>query len=247
MQPDILFYEEIYHDLKAPITLIHAYINLLEREKGLTPEAINYLGEIKKNSYRMAKMLRDANDGARIINGMLLPYFINGDVVSMVKNLIEDARVLSAAKNTRMHFHSQIPSKVMAVDRLFIERILLNVLANAIRHSPPLGTITVRVRERTGHVYITVRDYGRGISPGFDVFALYSRGKLRGTHSGLGLYIVRELAFLLGGKVNIYSAKPGTEVVISLPVFLAENHEEENGTDDFFEDNMIQMELSVSC
>jgi signal transduction histidine kinase len=241
--PPSLFYEEVCHDLKTPISLIFAYINLLEREYGLTPEAAGHVRQIQKHSYHVARLVRDINDESRLNHGILRPHYVNCDIVAAVRGLCEDIAAYTETKKLALRFNSEIPHKIMAVDNALLRRVLLNLLANAREYSPVGGQIHVNVKERGGYVYISVRDFGTGIKPGMDVFARYT-GEGGGHHSGLGLTIVRKLASLLEGGVHINRAEPGTEVVFSLPVFLTDGHQEEISLDDFFNENMIQLELA---
>lgn len=238
-------FEELYHDLKTPISILFAYIQLLERINGLPPQAQRYLQEARKNCFRVAKLVRDANDGARINKGKLLPQFVNDDLVALVAALCESAKVLTDPKRLEIRFESRIPQKVMALDRQIMERILLNLLSNAKQHSHEDGVINVSVWEDNGDVHISVRDYGPGVS-GDMAQSMFRRGvgSERGLHSGLGLYIVSELASLLGGEVYLMDSKPGAEVAVRLPVFLTDAAAEDTPLDDFFNDNMVQMELS---
>lgn len=244
-QPDTFFYEELYHDLKTPISILFAYIQLMERMSSMPSQAVRYLSEAKKSCFRMAKLVRDANDGARLSKGKLLPQFVNGDVVSLVAGICDNARVLTDPKRIRILFDSNLPEKYMALDKQVLERILLNLLANAKQHSCEGGQICVKLWETGGDVHISVRDYGPGV-PGDMADRVFMRGVSGsdGTHSGLGLYIVGELAALLGGEAYLTDTKPGAEVELRLPVFLTEIPAEEAPVDDFFYDNMVQMELS---
>lgn len=240
------FYEELYHDLKTPITILFGYIQLLERMNGLPGQALSYIQETKKSCFRVAKLVRDANDGARLSRGTMLPQFVNADMVSLVSRICDDARMLAGPKRIRIRFDSRVAEKYMAVDRQIMERILLNLLSNAKQFSPEEGVIEVLLWESAEYVHVAVRDEGPGIS-GDLARRLFARGAGetgRGTHSGLGLYIVRELAALLGGEVYLTGRSPGTEIEIRLPVFLTDNAADEPPMDDFFNENMIQMELA---
>jgi signal transduction histidine kinase len=239
-----MIYEEFFHDLKTPISLIFAYINLLEREQSLTPEAVGHIRQIQKHSYHVARLVRDINDEARLNHGIMLPQFVNSDIVSIVRGLCGDISAFTGTKKISVHFQSEIHKKIMAVDHSILKRILINILANAKQYSPVGGQINVNLWEQSGYIYISVRDFGAGVKPGLDVFTRYAGERGRGTNSGLGLTIVRKLALLLEGDVYLTKADPGTEVVLYLPVFLTDSQTDEIRLDDFFTDNMIQLELA---
>ncbi|MDR1663467.1 MAG: HAMP domain-containing histidine kinase [Clostridiales bacterium] len=238
------FSEELYHDIKTPLTILYNNLQNLERVSDLPEQAVTYVRNAKRNWYRMAKLVHDANDSARLIHGLMLPQMRNNDIVNAVRVLVEDARVLTDQKRIRLIFESRVASRVMAFDRQILERILLNLLSNAAHYSCECGEILVALRESHENMHISVRDYGPGIPQETDVFARNVSDNLRGEHSGLGLFIVRELATLTGGEVYMSRAEPGTEAVLKLPVGLTDDGMDELPVDDFFYDNMVQMELS---
>jgi signal transduction histidine kinase len=239
-----LSYEEIYHDLKTPLAILYANLQLLEHMPDIPGRASFYVKEAKKNCFRMAKLVRDANDSALLNKGLMLPQFKNGDIVSAARDLTESARTLTEIKQIDLQFESAVPELLMAFDKPILERILLNLLSNARQYTEKGGRITVRLWKHGGCAHIAVRDYGPGLPADTDVFTKNSR-TTGGGHSGLGLFIVRELATLHGGDVYMANVSPGTEAVVRLPVSLTEEETDELPMDDFFYENMIQMELAI--
>jgi signal transduction histidine kinase len=100
-----------------------------------------------------------------------------------------------------------------------IRQVLLNLLANALRHTPAEGDVAVRIKAQPQQVLIHVRDSGSGIAPEDlpHIFERFQKGSgSRG--SGLGLAIARKLVLAHGGDIGIESAPgKGTEVTVSLP------------------------------
>lgn len=243
--PEIWLYEDFCHDLKTPLSIQYAYLQLLEQVTEIPTQAKRYIKEIRKQCLCVAKLVRDVNDGTRLSHGMIPPRFVNGDIVALTQSIIDDARVLTDLKHVHIHFVNRVPARIMAVDKQIIERILLNLLSNAKQYSEENGIIDVTLWEMDGCMHISVRDYGPGIPPGMDVFARYAGSEIdHGTHTGLGLYIVRQLAALLGGDVYLTDVTQGAEVTLRLPVFTTDMEEQEVTADDFFADNMMQMELA---
>ena len=137
----------------------------------------------------------------------------------------------------------QIP---MAMDRQMWERIVLNLLANSKDFSYPGGEIHCNVSVEDNKLVVSIRDFGKGVPQELvsDIFSRYTGETKRGLRSGLGLYIVKELVTLMEGDVALSRAEPGTEVVIRAPIFQTEEKQVTMTVDDFFSDNMVQMELS---
>lgn len=240
------FYEALYHDLKTPMTILFNNVMAMEKIEELPKVAVTYLEEIKRSSFRMAKLVRDANDRVRLNQGLLMPRYVMADGVALIKNICDSAHVLMLNKNIRIIFSSPVSSFGMAMDQQMWERIVLNLLANAKDYSFWGDEIHCSIDIKDDVFSVTIRDFGKGVPPELasSIFARYTGDTGRGLRSGLGLYIVKELSTLMGGEVQIKSADPGTEVTINVPVFYTEEQQEIMIIDDFFSDNMVQMELS---
>lgn len=240
------YYEALYHDLKAPMAILFNHLQTMERMEGLPPAALCCLSEIKRSSFRMAKLVRDANDRSRLNAGLLRPRYVMTDAVALLENICETAHALMRTKNIKIIFDSSMPCFEMAMDRQLWERIVLNLLANGKDFSYPGGEIHVSVQTEGSDFILSIRDYGTGVPKDIaaHVFNRYVGDTGRGVRSGLGLYIVKELVALMDGDVQLVRANPGTEVVIRSPVFYTEGEQEIMTVDDFFSDNMVQMELS---
>lgn len=240
------YYEALYHDLKAPMAILFNHLQTMERMDGLTPPATECLNEIKRASFRMAKLVRDANDRLRLSQGMLRPRYTMTDAVALMRDICETAQALMRTKDIHIIFESPGDSFDMAMDRQLWERIVLNLLANGKDFSYRGGEIHVSLKMDGADFFLSIRDFGTGVPENMagHVFARYSGDTSRGLRSGLGLYIVKELVTLMGGDVQLIRANPGTEVLIQAPIFYTEDEQITMTVDDFFSDNMVQMELS---
>lgn len=240
------YYEALYHDLKTPLAILFNHVQAMEKIESLPKNAAECLAEIKRSSFRMAKLVRDANDRSRLNQGLLRPRYVMTDAVALIKSICETAQALMRTKDIDIVFESVEKSIPMAMDRQIWERIVLNLLANSKDYSYRGGEICVSLKKSSDDFILSVRDYGKGIPEEFTahVFSRYMGETDRGLRSGLGLYIVRELTALMDGDAQLLRANPGTEVVIKAPVFFTEDEQEIMTVDDFFSDNMVQMELS---
>jgi signal transduction histidine kinase len=111
----------------------------------------------------------------------------------------------------------ELPAIVL--DPLRIREVLINLLSNSLRHTPPAGQVTIAARGRSGQIIITVTDTGSGIAPEDlpRVFDRFYKGRTsRG--SGLGLTIARNLVVAHGGSIRADSAAGrGTTMTVILP------------------------------
>jgi len=240
------YYEALYHDLKAPMAILFNYVQTMEEMDSLPEDASDCVAEIKRSCFRMAKLVRDANDRSRLNQGLLQPKYIMTDAVVLLRNICDSAQALMRVKDITIVFKSEPASFYMAMDRQFWERVVLNLLANGKDYSYRGGKICVSLRVEDKDFILSIRDFGKGMRADAEstVFSRHVGDTRRGLRSGLGLYIVKELVALMGGDVQLLNANPGTEVVMRAPIIYAEDEQEVMTIDDFFSDNMVQMELS---
>ena len=121
----------------------------------------------------------------------------------------------AAAK--RLALHVQGAEGTALLDPQVVERILDNVLTNAIRHAPAGGAVTLHAERLPGRLDLVVRDTGPGVPPDLaeQVFEPFVTGRADGT--GLGLAIARELADAHGGRLFLRNSEAGAVFVLELP------------------------------
>jgi len=240
-------YENAIHDIRGPMTIIYTYAQLLEVTKRMPPKALGYIEAMKRNCFKALKIVNDVSDSSKIRDGYLLPNLVNIDIVELVAGVVESTQPFTVRKNIKLVCESDFETKIMATDRLLIERVLLNLLSNSIKSVENEGVVRVSLKGTDDKVEITVEDNGRGIKADklkhiFDRY--HTSDSVRGR--GIGLAIVREILEVLGASIEALSDEGvGTKMVINLPVFVMDA---ESGasklTDDFYIDNMVQIELS---
>jgi signal transduction histidine kinase len=220
----------VAHDLKNPLGVIMGRAEMLKDiVSGAAKVPIEMAGEqikhIQDSSKRLTGMvdalLADAMADALDINLRLEPIDISG----LVNQVVETSRHLAANKQQVLTLAAPAPLTVMADhDRLW--EAIDNLVSNAIKYTPPGGTIELSVARQDGKAEICVRDNGRGLSPEdlSRVFGRFQRLSAKPTagesSTGLGLSIVRHIIDLHGGEVAAESAGPnhGSTFSISLPL-----------------------------
>ena len=244
----LLSYENFFHDVKTPLAIMFSYMQMMDKLPGLPEEAKAHMSEVKKNWFRVTKLINDANDRTKINRGTLIPRIKNHDIVALVRETAEATSTLADKKNLRLRFYTNVSDKVMATDKNMVERIILNLLSNSIKYTPVGGEVSVTVHDHKNRVVLTVADNGRGIPP--DVLERIFQRSVRAPGaqsqegSGLGLSIVKELAEVMGGEVSIRSDSAGTQVGVKLPVMYIEDPKSAEKVFDLASDRLVQIELS---
>ena len=222
------FVTNVSHELKTPLTsMMYGTRNLLKGIAGPLPEeAIRYLRMFDAECQRLVNTINDILDLSKIDNRTLSLSPVTMPLARLVARSIDTLRIQAEAVNTRVELESDRENGFVRCDPSMMQRVLQNVLANAIKFTPPGGLIRVRTHlgDREDRMAtITVTDNGIGI-PSEALSHVTERYFRAGNHpsgSGLGLAISKEIVTLHGGRLAIASPAPdqdqGTEVTLTIP------------------------------
>lgn len=218
------FVADVSHELKTPITSIMGYADtLLEGEYDKETQN-KFLGVIASEARRMAKLVTDLLTLSRYDSKKIRTEQTEFDLGDLVKKCQEKLKFEIEKKNHHMECFVTASVPPVEADKDGIERVVLNILSNAIKYTPDNGMIKVYVGFVYNDAYIKIIDNGIGIpeedlSRIFDRFYRVDKARTRemgGT--GLGLSIAKEILDQNKGSIDIKSeAGKGTEVVIRLP------------------------------
>ena len=215
------FLLSVSHELKTPLTAIRGYSEALD-EGVLTPARA--VKVIRTEAARLERLIADILNLARLDQQR---FDIHPDTVDLAE-IARESVTRHAARARDLGVRIELQHGESAPARADPDRLLQavsNLVENALRCTPPGGTVTLAA----AGAQLTVRDTGPGISPdeiphAFDRFFLYRRyNGDRPVGTGLGLAIVRELTQAMGGEARVASSSTGTEFTICLPAPASEN------------------------
>ncbi len=204
----------VSHDLKGPFNRIFALTQLMSLSSdNLTEEQKDYLGKIHQVVADGLGMVRNLLDNRRLDDkGLeLTPEVIN--LATTVSPLVKNYRVLADMKKIKIHFDAPSDFSIVA-DKMCLNRILDNLLSNALKFSQPGKSIFVSIRETDVIAEICIQDQGPGISAEDQrkLFQKYQRLTARPTggesSTGLGLYLVKVTLNKMGGEI-LYESELG--------------------------------------
>ncbi len=215
------FFTNITHEFRTPLTVIGGMA-----EQIVAPERSKTL--IRRNADRLLRMVNQLLDLARLESKQLDVDWVQGDILPLLSYLTQSFREQARSRDISLSFHTTEQALVMDFDEGMIQQILTNLLANAIKFTPPYGQVNVLARkdEQSGHpqLELTVSDTGPGIAPEelpriFDRFYQAPSHVRNAGGSGIGLALVKELVHLLGGEVRAESDPPkGSVFRVLLPI-----------------------------
>ena len=216
------------HELKTPLTGLRATAQILLRKLGRgevqAPEWLDSgLRTVDQQSDRLARLVEQLLDVSRLDQGKLAAEREEADLSALAGRLVEEFQARSRRHSITL---AADPELVAEVDSSSIERVLTNLLDNAIKYSPDGGAIEVELRgeeETTGRVRLAVRDWGIGI-PSEKRAAIFERfyqahAEDHRSGLGLGLYISHQIVAQHDGQMAVeFPPDGGTCFVVLLPM-----------------------------
>lgn len=219
------FFANISHELRTPLTLALAPVQaLLEERVELTEAQIQHLELVERNALRLLRLVDDLLELSRADAAALKLRVEPLDLHALTGELVAEAAPLARRKDLTLTLAAGPAPPPIHTDPTHVERVLLDVLANAVKFTPRGGSIVVSVVPTEQGAQVRIADTGIGIPADqlehiFDRFHQVDVSATR-SHSGagIGLALARELIELCGGRITATSAVgEGTAVTVDLP------------------------------
>lgn len=210
------------HDLRQPLHALGLYVAELQR-KVSGGEQLHLVGQIEHSIDALSTLLNALLDISKLDAGVVIPQIQTCDVHGMLERVTADYQMLASIKNIRLIVRSC--AGYVTSDPMLLERILMNLVSNAVRYTYPNGCVLIACRRRGRFLRIEVRDNGIGISRNdqeniFREFFQLAQPQLDVNKGlGLGLSIVDRLAKLLGHRIELRSAlDKGSVFSLEVPI-----------------------------
>jgi signal transduction histidine kinase len=218
-----MYIHTISHDLRLPLTVILGHAEMLEetlKKSEVDGTLLKNISMILKGAANLQSMVEDLVDSARIEGGKLVMHRAAIELPDLMADLLERFEHVLPADRLEMQFPPDLPP--VLADGARLQRILLNLLTNALKYSPPEERVTIRLNHEGGEVIVSVIDRGPGIARE-DIPHIFQRyyqaGGTRSAGMGLGLYITKMLVEAHGGTIGVESEEgKGCRFFFSLPV-----------------------------
>lgn len=216
------FISSVSHELRTPLTSIKGWVETIGAIRD--PGDENYrkgLEVIGAETDRLYAMVEELLDFSRLQNGISL----DCQVLDLVAEATDAALFVEGRirqEGLRLVYEEPPEPFPVWADPARLRQVFINVLDNAIKYSPPGGSVFLTLTRNASSVTVSVRDQGRGISPEDleKVKVKFFKGKNAVRGSGIGLAVVDAIVAALGGTVDITSTLgQGTTVLITLPLY----------------------------
>ena len=217
----------ITHDIKAPAASIAGFIDLLS-EYVDRPKAVGYLQSISGSANHLLQLVSALLDYHKLESGKAERHEVSFQPAALVSECVAQMQPLAMAKQLRLATDINVAEDMFCRSDAFrIKQIVNNLVSNAIKYTDE-GEVRVGITVQNGWMTLSVKDTGCGMTPEElqSVFNAFTRlPSAQGKEGvGLGLTITREIVTLLGGRINVTSAKgKGTTFRVCLPVKVVTN------------------------
>lgn len=223
-QSKLMFFTNISHDLRTPLTLIAVPVTQLLEASNLTPQQHNLMKIADKNVRILQRLLNQILDFRKYENGKLDLRLREVEINKLLDDWMESFNAVAWKRNIKLSLETPDRPVRLAIDSEKVERVFFNLLSNAFNHTADNGSIAVKatLTNDDATLMITVADTGTGIPKEeiasiFDRFYQVERVKPKG--SGIGLTVAKAFIELHGGTIFVESeVHKGTCFTVTLPV-----------------------------
>lgn len=222
------FIANMSHELRTPLNVnlsaIQLFEYLLQNDEILDKKKISkHLKSMKQSGFRLLRLVNNLIDTTKIDAGFYEPHFYNYNIVSIIERIATSVADYAYSKNIELIFDTNTEEIITQCDVDMLERIMLNIISNAIKHTKVKIFINIYCNVET--IIITVKDDGLGIREKHqdmifkrykqvsDIFVRENEG------TGIGLALTRSLVEMHGGSIGVKSEYgKGAEFIIKLPL-----------------------------
>ena len=229
------------HDLKAPVAIAGGFVNRLLMGKGgeLTEKQLEYLKIVESELKKLDSHIHSFLDILRIEAGEIRLALEKCSIEQLIYEVVSEFRERAASKKINIKVNAPEENILLIADREQLQRVILNLIDNAIKYSSENSQIDISVEDHDNYIVCSVKDTGPGIDPEdmpyiFDPFFRSSSNKSEGNieGSGIGLAIVKSIVEAHHGTIWVESDSSGTIFSFSIPKKQIED-EDASGSEEF--------------
>jgi len=213
----------ISHDLRTPLSVIHGYVETISIKKDTitTEEHEKYLNIILKSTERLKDLVSDLFQLSQLEARQVEPHLETFAIAELISDLTSKYQVLANAKKINLKSNIEDQQALVRADLALMERVMQNLLDNALQHTPENGEIALSVSAKNAQVSVAVSNTGEGIPENeleqiFDRY--YTKSSKEATGAGLGLAIVKNILEIHNSVIQVKSKiQEGTTFFFNLP------------------------------
>jgi signal transduction histidine kinase len=216
----------VSHDLRTPLASMHGYVEtlLLKNETLSETERLRFLEITRKHSLRLGRLIGDLFELSKLDSASVQPTLERFSLAELLQDVTQEFELEAEKKGIQIEVNASPEATMVHADIGLMQRVLENLLRNAVRYTPEGGTISISLDKKPGCVAVAVADTGCGIAEHeleriFDRFYRSEQGEEeRSNSAGLGLAIVKRILDLHGSRITVSSTlNEGTRFEFDIP------------------------------
>ncbi|MCM1521810.1 MAG: substrate-binding domain-containing protein [Muribaculaceae bacterium] len=222
-QSKLIFFTNVSHDLRTPLTLIAEPVEQLADADNLTPQQHTLMKIANKNVKILRRLINQILDFRKYENGKLDLHLTEVGFAGIVAEWAESFYSIARRRAIKLGVEISIPEDfTLAIDTEKIERVFFNLMSNAFKYTPDNGHINFRCSLEGETLTLSVEDTGMGI-PAEELGNIFDRffqvDKIHSNGSGIGLSLAKAFVELHGGEISVESEQGrGSRFTVTLPV-----------------------------
>ena len=215
----LVFFTNISHEFRTPLTLIQAALDKMHRVKPVPKEMSDSIKMMDKSTQRMLRLINQLLEFRKMQNKKLALSLEEVDVIAFLYEIYLSFKDVSESKNMDFRFIPSAASYKMFIDKGKLDKIVYNLLSNAFKYTPSNGKIdfSIQVDEISRRLVIRVTDTGVGIpkEKQDQLFKRFMQSSFSGSSVGVGLHLTHELVQVHKGTIT-YADNPGGGAVFTV-------------------------------
>ena len=263
----VKFFTNVSHEFRTPLTLVIAPLNSLMKKLAHDPPTLDQIKVIKRNADRLLHLTNQVLDFQLIELNKIKLKRSKDDIVELCRNAYDCFEYELTAKQLNCIFNSSFKSFYLEIDAAKIEKVIYNLMANALKHAPEKGQIILSIEQvklneetyskcycvgrkfRGSSLEIRVKDNGPGIGKDklpriFDRF--FTGDEKGGTGIGIGLHMCQEYIQLHGGNIIVISEEGnGTIFIVNIPIEQQAEFEKEDTILQYYFDQLTPPKIAT--
>lgn len=224
----VQFFTDISHELRTPLTLISLPVERILTEKNLPPSLSNQLQLVKRNIDRMVRLVNQILE-FRKIQELGIKLFVEETPLShLVSEICEYFSDIAKQRSLAIELKDETNAATVFIDKDKVEKIIYNILSNAIKYSPNNSTIRIKIYKEDNRIFISIQDEGAGLSPQikenlFKLYATTGNDNEFQTGMGIGLAFSKKIANAHKATLDITS-EPNQGACVKIGFLLGMEH-----------------------
>ena len=224
MQAKLMFFTNVSHELRTPLTLIETPVEQLLAENQLSKVQRRLLEVAHRNVQTLLKLINQILDFRKVEGGKMTLQLAETNLAALVGNVVSE--FVAAAEHKRIRLSCRLPEHISAtIDAGKVERVVSNILSNAVKFTPAAGEINVELAADTpqGTATLSITNTGKGIAESDlpHIFDRFYQPQHSEGGTGIGLALAKAFVDMHGGHISVSSKAEGPTVfTVHLPLNL---------------------------